>query len=557
MSKLQIVIPMSGFGERFRRAGYVMPKPLIDVQGRPIVSYVADMFPADADFLFICNEDHLATPAYDMRGTLESIRPQGQILGIPAHRKGPVYAVSLGFDQIRDEDPVIVNYCDFTCYWDCDHFLRFVAETGCDGAIPAYRGFHPHSIGSTFYAYMRETDGWVDDIQEKTPFTDNPLSEYASSGTYYFHTGALMKQAFRDTMTRDLHVGNEYYVSLAYKPLLQARHSIAVYALQHFMQWGTPEDLADYLQYDRAFRALAAPRENRARHSGALLLPIAGAGQRFVDEGFSLPKALVPVGGRAMAVASAGSLPQADRQVFVLRADLAHVQDIVGALKENFPNGEVVMMERLSEGQAITCLEGLSAVAPDMPLTIGVCDTGLIYNPATFQTVMDDTDADVVVWGFRGHAMARRRPQAYGWIQAKNGEITNISVKTPLSDTATDPVVTGVFTFRRAADFRACVDRLVAAGKRINNEYYVDSCINEAIALGLKVRLFEADAYLCWGTPDELRSFEYWQSCFHKWDFHPYRLSKDSFVSPDLVDPLERRFAAVRPTMPKPKAVRP
>ena len=57
---------------------------------------------------------------------------------------------------------------------------------------------------------------------------------------------------------------------------------------------------------------------------------------------------------------------------------------------------------------------------------------------------------------------------------------------------------------------------------KINQEFYVDECINNAISLGLKCYFFEVDSYLCWGTPDELKTFDYWQECFHKWNLHPY-----------------------------------
>jgi len=35
---MKIIIPMSGFGERFRLAGYTMPKPLIEIDGKSIAS---------------------------------------------------------------------------------------------------------------------------------------------------------------------------------------------------------------------------------------------------------------------------------------------------------------------------------------------------------------------------------------------------------------------------------------------------------------------------------------------------------------------------------------
>jgi len=549
---MQIVIPMSGFGERFRRAGYTVPKPLIEVAGRPIIAYVVDLFPGEDDVLFICNDEHLADPVLRMRETLQGIKPTARIVGIPPHRKGPVDAVVQAFDAIRDDAPVIVNYCDFTCYWNYAHFKRFVAESGCDGAIPAYRGFHPHSLGSTLYAYLREQDGWASDIQEKQPFTGNPSDEYASSGTYYFASGALMKHAFADTMRRDVNVGGEHYVSLAYKPLFEAGKRIAIYGLQHFMQWGTPEDVSEYRQHDAAFRALAQPERYRpAHHRGSLIVPMAGAGARFAAAGYDRPKPLVPVSGQPMALAATADLPRTDVQVFVLRSDLPHVEDIAAALRDAHPKCRIVMLDRLTDGQAVTCLAAMDEVDASAPLTIGACDTGVLYDAARLDAMMAEPDTDVIVWGFRGHDAARRRPNSYGWIDADGaGAVRGVAVKKPLRDPAHDPVIIGTFTFARAGDLKAAAERMIARKARVNGEFYVDTCIEDALALGLKVKLFEVAAYLCWGTPDELKTFEYWQSCFHKWNAHPYSLSRDARVARGAIDELERRYAARLPPLP-------
>ena len=173
--RMKIIIPMSGFGERFRKAGYSVPKPLIEVDGKPIIGHVIDMFPGETDFLFICNQDHLDEPAYRMKEILLQYCPTGTIVGIEAHKLGPIHAVLQVADQLDPEQPVIVNYCDFACYWDWADFRLFVQETGCTRCIPAYKGFHPHTLGSTNYAYMREADGWVQDIQEKQPYTENRM----------------------------------------------------------------------------------------------------------------------------------------------------------------------------------------------------------------------------------------------------------------------------------------------------------------------------------------------------------------------------------------------
>ncbi|MBI4083894.1 MAG: NTP transferase domain-containing protein, partial [Candidatus Lambdaproteobacteria bacterium] len=132
---MQIIVPMSGFGERFRRAGYDVPKALIPVEGRPIIAHVAGLFPGEDDFLFICNQDHLDTPRYRMREQLRAIRPGGKVEGIAPHKLGPVNAVLQARAHVKLDEPVIVNYCDFACTWDYSRFKALVLESRCDGAI--------------------------------------------------------------------------------------------------------------------------------------------------------------------------------------------------------------------------------------------------------------------------------------------------------------------------------------------------------------------------------------------------------------------------------------
>jgi NDP-sugar pyrophosphorylase family protein len=555
---VQIIIPMSGFGDRFRRAGYSVPKPLIEIDGKPIIAHVIDMFEGERDFIFICNSDHLADSNYKMREILELYCPAGRIVAIPPHKLGPVHAVRQVEDLIDPDKPVVVNYCDFTCYWNWQHFKDFVTETECEGSIPAYKGFHPHSLGTTNYAYLREQNGWLEDIQEKQPYTDNRMEEYASSGTYYFASGQLMMDAFRATVANNINVNGEYYVSLVYKVLLRENRAITVYPLQHFMQWGTPEDVAEYNSWSAAFARLASPRQflTETECKGAIVVPMAGLGQRFASEGYAVTKPLIPVSGRPMVMQAVGDLPRAEQHVFVLRNDMVGHKEIVNTIKEAYPRAVIETIPSVTEGQACTALIGLYALENGIgevksPITFGACDSGALYNDEAFRELVIDQDVDVIVWGVRGHANALRNPMMFGWIDAApDGLIKRISVKTPLGSPASDPIVIGTFTFKRAVDFRMVVERLVAKDGRVNGEFYIDSCINDAIELGLRCKLFEVDSFLSWGTPNDLRTFEYWQSCFDKWDGHRYRMELDGRISPEAVSTLRSRYSAMQPGIP-------
>ena len=89
---------------------------------------------------------------------------------------------------------------------------------GPDGAVVAYKGFHPHMLGTTNYAFMRDRDQWMLEIREKKPFTDNRMNEYASNGTYYFRKGSYVKEYFPKLMSQDINVEGEFYVSMVLQP---------------------------------------------------------------------------------------------------------------------------------------------------------------------------------------------------------------------------------------------------------------------------------------------------------------------------------------------------
>ncbi len=548
------MIPMSGYGERFKRAGYSVPKPLIEVEGKPVIAHVLEMFPGEKDVLFVCNQEHLEESSYALEKTLKTYCPTGTVVGIAPHKKGPVHAVCEVASWLQKDEPVVVNYCDFTCYWDWDHFKDFVKRTGCVGALPAYKGFHPHSLGSTQYAYMREDKGWVLDIQEKQPYTSKRMEEYASSGTYYFNSTHTMMEAMHATMKQGLHVGGEYYVSLVYKMLLQQKHPVAVYPLQHFMQWGTPEDLEEYRVWSGMFKRLVSLPLPSNIPQGACVMPMAGLGQRFVDEGYAAVKPLVEVSGEAMVLQAMKNAPAAHQRVCVVRQDMPHLENVLNTLQHMQPESEVVVLPGVTEGQACTAYAGIQTLGDwKESITAVACDNGCLYASEAWQACLQRTDVDVWVWGVRGYPNAVRNPHMYGWIEEKQGGVQRISVKKPLLQPAQDPVVVGTFVFKNIEIFQKSYQRLKARNGRVNGEFYIDSMINDAVELGYTCALFEVEYEMCWGTPNDVRTYAYWQSCFHKWHAHPYCLEKDVRVPEQALKKLECLYQKTFPQDPVPQ----
>jgi NDP-sugar pyrophosphorylase family protein len=511
---MQIVIPMAGRGDRFIRAGYTNIKPLIEVDGAPIIQHVINLFPGETDFVFICAQDHLDnTP---LAKVLERAAPKGKIVPIAPHKKGPVHSALEAARYIDDDEPTILNYCDFSVYWNYEHFKATMSERGCAGCITAYRGFHPHSLGPNFYGYMREKDNYLLEIREKQSFTDNKMDEYASAGTYYFRSGEMMKQYFGAAMAANLAVRGECYASLPFNLMVADGLDVFIYELERFLQWGTPEDLEEYQSWSNYFAARKNSSVNRV--PGTNLIPMAGAGVRFQREGYIEPKPLVDVDGLPMIQRAMESLPQSEKWVAVCQSEHVKYSKLEETLRGDGRDLRIILVDKLTEGQASTCLLAKDVLDMNAPLLIAPCDAATIHDSGRLSDMMNSSSSDCLVWTFRNHPHANRNPKQYGWVKVgPDGKISGISCKIPLgADVRNDPGIIGMFWFREARIFVEAAEKLIQENRRVNNEFYVDSAVEAVVELGYSARVFDVTSYVGLGNPDDVRTYNYWASYFRK-----------------------------------------
>ncbi|WP_317898635.1 sugar phosphate nucleotidyltransferase [Aurantibacillus circumpalustris] len=245
------------------------------------------------------------------------------------------------------------------------------------------------------------------------------------------------------------------------------------------------------------------------------LIPMAGAGSRFTEAGYTIPKPLLPILGEPMVINATKALPESDNYTFIVRDFQISEYQIDQHLKKYYPNADVIVLDHLTEGQAVTCLKAKEVFRADEELLIGASDNGMIYDLKAFEKVKQDADA--LVFTFRNNPAVDAKPQAYGWVKLKgNSEVVErMSVKVPISSTPqNDHAVVGAFWFKKADYFVKAAEHMIANNRRINNEFYVDECINDLIELGYKVKVFEIDHYVCWGTPVDYQTFNYWSNYY-------------------------------------------
>lgn len=522
---MQIVVPMSGFGERFRRAGYSTPKPLIEVENKPIIQHVIEMFPGDQEFIFVCNQEHLENKTFKLFETLNRLAPSSRIIGIEPHKRGPVHAVLKSLHELDLDSEIIVNYADFTCMWNFAEFARRMKSLKADGGVPAYKGFHPHSAGTTNYAYIHERNGQILGIREKQPFTENKVEEFASSGTYFFKSGHLMKHYLTETIEKNVSVNGEFYVSSSLDLMAAAGMNVQVHEIRHFMQWGTPEDLNEYLFWSDALKQLSRQEKKSLPINGigSSIILASGRGERFRQAGYAVEKPLLRVSGATLLEQISKSSMEVPT---VLTVSNSQASKWVG---RRFSKFRKVETEQITSGQAMSAKLAIDYLNPEENLgfTIFPCDSlfASTTGPIADQQNLDPT---LTVWVARPSSFSLKHPESFSWIQGGKSEVLYALKSKPYFENAL--IMTGAFSFSSKDVFNLLYGATLAKGHKINGELYLDSFVEVASDLNVKVCLFEPDFSLALGTPYEFETFRYWQACFDQWSSHPYSLETDPFV---------------------------
>ena len=512
-----VFIPMAGFGDRYMRAGYTKPKPLIDIDGEPMIARVLEAFPADVKLLFGVNRRHAEET--DVLAELRKLRPNAKTVILEPHKDGPIQTLLSCESEIPKDEDVLLNYCDFGVRWSFENFVRWLDTNRWDGAMTAYRGFHPHSLGPTLYAYMRNEGDRVTEIREKHHFTKNKFEEYASSGLYWFRRGSDMLRIAREMIAKGERVNGEFYVSMAMQHLIEGGGKVGVYELDKFFQWGTPEDLRDYESWSRAMRHLDSflERVKTAPSRSLQVIPMAGRGQRFADRGYHDPKPLIEVAGRTMIEQSIAALPQPKERVLVAQdshADDPRFRAMVATFRA--PT-RIIRLDHVTEGQACTAEIGMKDLDLDAPVLFAPCDAAYVYDVDAWLDIEKNSDAEIVLFTAKNHLPAIWRPHMYGWVHAnERGDIFAIAVKKLVENVpvAEQQVVTGTFWFASGHVFMREMRAMVDANDRVNGEFYIDTIARRMVEAKRETRAFTVEKYIPWGTPEELDTFNYWNDVF-------------------------------------------
>ena len=235
-----------------------------------------------------------------------------------------------------------------------------------------------------------------------------------------------------------------------------------------------------------------------------LVIPMAGAGSRFINTHYNLPKPLIDVCGKTMIEVVCQNLRPsiAHKFIFICREEHLRAHQLEKVLEKIAPGNEIICVDKLTEGAACTVLLARNMIDNQHPLMIANCDQFVDIK-------IDDYLAAFDTKAFDGMIMTMRATdKRWSFVRLDHRRnVSELREKEVISNEAT----VGIYNFSKGSDFVFAANSMIAKNIRTNGEFYVAPVYNELISAGKKIAIFNigelGNGMHGLGTPSDLNAF--------------------------------------------------
>lgn len=241
LRQLHVIMPMNGLGIRFKNEGIETPKPMILVDGIPLflkaLQSLKDLrIPTKITMILAPIEKK-----YGFEEWKKKYIPSSNIIYSNQTTKGAVETCMLAKEHIKENDCILLLDCDL--HFQSSEYLKLIEQEclkpSIDAALLTFQSNNPR------YSYAELHDDRVQRTAEKQAISSNAIA-----GAYFFSRASYFLDAAEILMKTP--PMNEYYISHLYNILISRGKIIKAKPVSIFYSFGTPEELRDYVEKQRA-----------------------------------------------------------------------------------------------------------------------------------------------------------------------------------------------------------------------------------------------------------------------------------------------------------------
>lgn len=470
---MNIIIPMTGYGSRFKKAGYLEYKPFIHVtENKVVLDFVIDSFSNDDEYYFIVRE----STKHDLKNYLAKKSLKTHIITINDNdfvKNGPVGTILAVKDSLKDiQGQVIVSYCDYGVEWNYQEFLNRVNDENIYGYVPCYSGVHPHLLNekNVYAACKVDNNGLISAVIEKYNSQDR-FNELWSPGIYYFKNVNILFDGATKLLKTNSTINGEFYVSLVYNHITNCYASNCI---DKFYQLGTPEDL-EFVK-----KCLNLNFKNNLTDMNKVILA-AGRGERFFNMNYKIPKPFLPVNDEPLFKLIKKSLNN-DNIKIVASLDHKKFWSMYDEDITYVPSNKI--------GASFSYYDAMKNLTG--PVLITPCDLLCNFNLAELNKYKNDYDA--IIFTCDPTEYQCENVKSFSWV---NDEILSIKNR----ESEDQKVLIGSFYINDNQKLIDAIRTQFSKDDRVNNEFYLDSAFKY-----LTFKCINVNDYLSFGTPDEYKT---------------------------------------------------
>ena len=229
-----------------------------------------------------------------------------------------------------------------------------------------------------------------------------------------------------------------------------------------------------------------------------VLIPMAGAGSRFAQAGYTFPKPLIEVRGKPMIQDVVENLNIEANYIFLVQKEHYDKYNLKYLLNLIAPGCKIVQVDGITEGAACTTLLAKEYINNDAPLVMANSDQFVEWNSNECMYAFSADSIDGGILTFKA-----THPK---WSYAKldeDGFVSEVAEKKVISDEAT----VGIYYWRHGSDYVKYAEQMIKKDIRTNGEFYTCPVFNEAIGDDKKIRVKTIDKMWGIGTPEDLNYF--------------------------------------------------
>lgn len=233
--ELNILVPMAGMGQRFKEAGYIFPKPLVEINNFPMINWVINSLNIKANYTFIVLKEHLEK--YNLKSVLNFITKNPNIIILDSVTDGAACTTLLAEEIINNENPLLIVNSDQFIEWDSSRTMYEFISKKVDGGILTFKSTHP----KWSYAKTDNKTNTVLKVAEKNVISDN-----ATVGVYYWRYGSDYVRYAKSMIQKNIRVNNEFYICPVYNEAIVDKKNIIISEVKRMWGLGTPDDLENF-----------------------------------------------------------------------------------------------------------------------------------------------------------------------------------------------------------------------------------------------------------------------------------------------------------------------